>query len=78
MGKATTHCPYCGVELDWQRGLGKGGRDSSPSLDRINNEKELRLDNIEIICHRCNSTKYNRTKKEFIDYCIKIADNSRC
>ena len=47
---------------------------SSPSLDRINNGKIISIDTIQIICHECNSIKRNKTMKEFINYCKKIAE----
>lgn len=72
IAKITTHCHYCGVEL--QYGYNKNGHPlrTSPSLDRIDNALFLTLDNIEIICYKCNSTKLDRTKDEFIDYCRMV------
>ncbi|MBC8522211.1 MAG: hypothetical protein H8D26_09560 [Methanomicrobia archaeon] len=64
-------CPLCGCKL--KRSNGKGPERNSPTLDRVNNESEVRKDNIMIICHQCNKTKGERTLKEFIDYCKHIA-----
>ncbi|MBA7709789.1 hypothetical protein ES703_118714 [subsurface metagenome] len=70
MAKKTKNCHLCGTKLDWK--YGRGRKDNNPSLDRINNENFLILSNIQIVCCRCNATKYNRTMKEFIDYCKEI------
>ena len=75
LAKKTTHCLYCDCELDWVYGSkGYGPNPNSPSLDRINNEVELRLGNVEIICNRCNARKYSSTKQELIDWCRKVTD----
>jgi len=72
LAKNTRICYYCGCELDWTPLKGKLNM-NSPTLDRRNNEKEIRLDNINIICTLCNTTKQDRTEKEFIEYCKRIA-----
>ena len=46
-------CPICGCILTHD--LGVGQRQTASSLDRKNNETELRIDNIWIICHKCNA-----------------------
>lgn len=71
LAKKSPNCPYCGVAFGWDNSKLSS---NSPSLDRINNENELRLDNIEIVCCNCNRTKGNRTKAEFISYCKEIVD----
>jgi hypothetical protein len=75
MAKAPTHCPLCGCELIYKsKGIGKSSPiNCSPSLDRINNELVVRNDNTWVICHKCNTTKSNRTLQEFINYCTKVA-----
>ena len=65
----------CDEPLDWEYGTGRN--DNSPTLDRVNNENILTLDNTWIICSRCNATKHNRTMKEFINYCTMISDKFR-
>ena len=72
MASKTDTCPICDVTLAWGYLNGKILR-NSPSLDRIDNEKDIRKDNIQIICYRCNISKYDRTMKEFIDYCKHVA-----
>jgi hypothetical protein len=69
--KANT-CLICDVPLAWGYLNGKIQR-NSPSLDRIDNEKEVRKDNVQILCSYCNRTKLARTMKEFIDYCKYVA-----
>ena len=61
----------CDAVLDWTR---KGGKPHAltPTLDRINNDPFILRDNIQIICHRCNTTKNNRTLVAFVEYCKKI------
>jgi 5-methylcytosine-specific restriction endonuclease McrA len=66
----TTHCSLCGRELFSE--YGSGLTKASKSLDRINNETELREDNIWIICYDCNSIKRDKTLVEFIEYCKNI------
>lgn len=54
-------CKFCGTTLEYKRTRkAKRGWDShSPSLDVINiNEKELTLENTQIICTRCNIDKF--------------------
>ena len=72
IGKATSHCSICDCRLSW------GGnfvvKDSSPSLDRVDNEHIISKENIQIICHRCNCTKRDRTMKEFLDYCRAMVE----
>jgi hypothetical protein len=69
--KLITHCPICGKEINFDYGKVKI-MNNSPSLDRINNEKEIRIDNVQLICNQCNITKGSRTMEEFIDYCNKV------
>lgn len=63
--KHTKYCPICGVELIYCNDGKKSG--NSASLDRIDNQKEINRDNFMIICSRCNSRKYNRSLKEYLD-----------
>ena len=67
------NCEYCDVGLEWsyKDKIGKP-KSNSPSLDRMNNEEIITLDNIRICCHKCNTTKSNRTLQEFVDYCKKV------
>lgn len=73
MFETTTHCPLCGVELTNTLDKSKTGK----SLDRINNEEELRSDNLWVICNRCNFIKRDMTLKEFVKYCGVIDSKFR-
>jgi len=68
-------CEICNKELDWfiQDGTGNATLDT-PSLDRINNELEININNIQIVCKECNSHKQGKTMKEFILYCKHVID----
>jgi len=70
LAKTTKKCIYCNKKLIFQ--YGKGLNRNTPSLDRINNGNEINLNNIQIICHECNSTKRGRTHKEFVEYSRNI------
>lgn len=72
---ATSICKVCGCELSWSR-EGKNGSplNSSPTLDRTNQDKVLTMNNIQIICSRCNVTKNARSMNEFRDYCKLVAE----
>jgi 5-methylcytosine-specific restriction endonuclease McrA len=56
-------CPICGTKFI---------SDKDKTLDRINNESAIRENNIWIICNKCNTTKSNRTFKEFVEYCRNV------
>jgi len=66
----TSHCYICHQKLSW---FGKPRDTSLPSLDRVNNEKYLTLDNIAIVCMKCNWAKRQMPMAEFIRYCQKVA-----
>jgi hypothetical protein len=74
VAKSSAHCHYCEIELRWDRNVpGQKPAHNVPTLERINNEQHLDLDNIAIICLRCNTTKGPRTMSEFVTYCQRIA-----
>jgi len=73
--QSTPRCKYCGSELDYTTTYGNRTTiplNNKPSVDRINGNKCLTIDNIEIICYKCNATKLDRTEKEFYEYCKKV------
>lgn len=73
VAKKTTHCPICNNPLNWDYKTKNGKtQPNSPNLDRTNNGKILTLKNTQIICRKCNSTKLDRTMKEFINYCSMV------
>lgn len=68
-------CPVCGETLSWGKNNGHI-RSHSPSLDRINNEKELNIKNVWIICAKCNMAKGELCMKEFVEYCRNVVARS--
>ena len=73
MASRTELCYLCGNPLDWQLGNKGHMNNRSPTLDRLDNERVIRNDNILILCYQCNATKRDRTLKEFLDYCRAVA-----
>lgn len=69
-------CRYCHRTLVWNHSH-EGGAQAplSPTMDRINNELVLTLDNIQIICSQCNTTKGARTHTEFVHYLTDTINN---
>jgi DNA-directed RNA polymerase subunit M/transcription elongation factor TFIIS len=70
-------CEYTGIELNW---FSRGCQSyNSPSLDRLNGEREIRIDNIRIISYKMNAMKQDLTFKEYINHCkfmvSKYGDN---
>lgn len=66
-------CEYTGIDLNWfNRGCHAF---NSPSLDRLNGEHEIRLDNIRIISYKMNAMKQNLTFREYIEHCKYMVEN---
>jgi 5-methylcytosine-specific restriction endonuclease McrA len=75
LSQTTPICKYCDSKLDYTTPFGNRKhieRTTAPTVDRINNELNLTIDNIEIICNKCNVTKQDRTRKDFYEYCKNI------
>lgn len=64
-------CSLCRIQLDWNANK-RFSNKNSPTLENINLKKELKIEDIEIACRSCNTTKGPRTKQEFINYCKNI------
>lgn len=64
-------CSLCHIKIDWDNNSNNCAP-NRPTLENINLKKELKLEDTEITCRSCNTTKGSRTKKEFIDYCRDI------
>lgn len=67
-----TNCPVCNKQLNW---FNARFSHDSPSLDRIDMDNVMTLDNVWIICAQCNTTKGSRTLVEFRDYMLKALYN---
>jgi hypothetical protein len=69
-------CAICGKTLNWSRNGKKGGAHDSPTLDRINNENYIDLNNIQILCYQCNVGKQKMTNGEYINQCKMVLENN--
>jgi len=75
LAKQTQRCSICGFLLKWGYGSKQGKpASSSPTLDRMNNDKILTIKNIQILCYHCNAAKRTKTMEEFIEYCKMVAN----
>ena len=64
-------CFYCGCIM--KRAKGGTPTLNSPTLDVIEPyDRDIRLDNIRIICHGCNSAKSMRNHLEYVEHCKQI------
>ncbi len=70
--KNTKTCNICGIDLEF------GSRSKlsmdSPTVDRIDNGKKITKDSVWLLCHRCNTTKLDRSLDEFVEYCKMVVD----
>ena len=71
--EGTSSCPIClGPLVFGPKATGRCGP-TSPSLDRKDNEQVMTMENTQIICMPCNTTKGPRTMAEFVAYCAAVA-----
>ena len=74
----TPVCPICGCKLNYNQsrhsGKNKKMTPDSPTLDRINNDTELYITNVWIVCNACNRAKSDKPMKEYVKYCKMIVD----
>lgn len=61
-------CPILNIRLESGIGKGNGGKDNSPSLDRIDNSKGYTKGNIQVISHKANSMKFTASKEELLQF----------
>lgn len=73
IAKQTDICPICGKLLVYNNGTNKKQSLDSPSLDRINNENILTVDNTWIICLECNNLKSVKPLADFVKFCDMVA-----
>lgn len=59
------NCPCCGIAFDLSPRPGFR-LDASPSIDRFDSARGYELDNIELICWRCNNIKRNYTAADLM------------
>ena len=63
----TDVCPVLGIKLDWEntgRTGKQGGRDNSPSIDKIDPNKGYVSGNVVWMSHRANKIKQDATSEE--------------
>ena len=80
LARESDRCNICHCELDWTPHKGRTF-DNTPSLDRVDNAAIVTMENIQIVCHLCNTTKNKRTMSQFIEYCktvLKIYEEEMC
>lgn len=54
--KGLTHCPMCGVEIDYENGRAPNGAQAD-HIVAVANGGSFHVDNGQTICARCNSSK---------------------
>ena len=67
-------CACCGGTLEYKQGQGQNPR--SPSIDRLDSRRGYTLDNVAIVCMRCNAIKNDGTAAEhrqIADYIDRFA-----
>ncbi len=74
LANQTKHCSICDIELDYNSKYGERLKYNTPSLDRINNEPELNMNNVWIVCYECNASKRGRTMVELALWCEKFIE----
>jgi len=79
LAKKSPSCYICGAPLDWTVGTKNGRvRPNSPTMDRLYRDtsnlryKILKLKDVGIACHRCNTVKSTMTLPEFNRYCKRV------
>lgn len=53
-------CRYCGIRVDWNNKVGKGGG----TYDHVDPDGENSLENVVVSCRRCNGRKRDRTPEQ--------------
>jgi hypothetical protein len=71
LAKRANHCPICGRELVFGANKRASERRNA-SLDRIDNGEIKTINDVWIICDRCNQTKSDRSMPEFVQYCKTV------
>lgn len=71
-------CNICGKQLIWHGSKLKRWFADTPSLDRIDNESFISINNIQMLCLECNRTKGSKSMKDFIKYCLMVGEKFEC
>lgn len=72
LAEHSNDCYICGRLLDWSPDKHQT-IPTSPTLDRVDNETIIKISNVKIACHRCNTVKRTMTISDFIVFCKTIA-----
>lgn len=67
-------CSICHRELEWYSTGKYKTTELSPTLDRINNDNYMDIDNVDIICHKCNTKKNSDTLEENLVWCKQFEE----
>jgi hypothetical protein len=67
-------CQICHKELEWYSTGKNKPTNLSPTLDRINNDNYMDIDNVAIICHQCNLKKSSETLEENLVWCKQFEE----
>lgn len=64
------------MTYNFKAGEGRGSERTSKniSVDRIDPKKEYTRDNIQLVCNRVNTIKWDLTQEEFIYFCTKVVE----
>jgi hypothetical protein len=65
-------CALSGVEMTYLCGVGKV--DTNISLDKIDPQKGYVVGNLQLVCHRVNIMKFDKSKDDLLGWCKKIAE----
>jgi hypothetical protein len=68
-------CEYTGIVLNW---FSRVCSPTSPTIDRIDNGNESRLDNIRIVSHRINVMKQDLSFTDYINHCKYMVERYGC
>ena len=70
-----THCACCKIALDYSTGKGGNNNSRAPTLDRVDNSQGYTLENVRVICRRCNHLKSNASFEEIVNFYKYMKEN---
>lgn len=68
------NCEVCGVLFDFA--CGKGSQVNAATLDRVDNAKGYTVDNVRMICWRCNAAKRDSSLEQLEQLVAYMKRNS--